>query len=274
MIDEKYTDLVLAYIDGNLSEDQKKQLEALISQGEIDRKELDEFAIMMQQVDKLETPEPSSQMRDRFYTALAESEPEKPVDLRFKEFFESIRNMFGSVKFAYAVVALVVGVGLGLFLSPDLPQNHQLNGLRQEIKNMKETMVLMLLNQPSSTQRLKGVNISMDMPQSDNRVVNALLETLNNDPNVNVRLAAVEALTHHADDPEARKGLVQAIDRQKSPIIQAALADAMVSIQEKQAIPEFRKLLERDDLNKTVRSRVKNSLAMLQQKATSGGIIQ
>ncbi len=264
MIDEKYTDLVLAYIDRKLSADQKKQLEALISQGEIDRKDLEEFVAMMQQVDKLETPEPSSQLHDRFYAALAESTPEKPEDSRLKEFFDSIRNMFGSVRFAYAVVALVVGVGLGLFLSPDLPQNNQLNGLRQEIKNMKETMVLMLLNQPSSTQRLKGVNISMDMPQSDNRVVNALLETLNNDPSVNVRLAAVEALTHHADDPEARKGLVQAIDSQKSPIIQAALADAMVSIQEKQSIPEFKKLLERDDLNKTVRDRVKNSLALLQ----------
>lgn len=266
MIDEKYTNLVLAYVDGNLSAEQQNQIEALVANGEIDRKELEDLASTMNKVDQLEAPKPSARMRDQFYAALA-----KPVtgarfgESRFKKLFVSLRSLFGSVRFAYAITALVVGVGLGLFLSPDLPQNQQLSGLRKEIKNMREAMVLMLLNQPSTTQRLKGVNISMDLPKSDDRVVDALLQTLNHDPNVNVRLAAVEALTHHADNPLARKGLVESIDKQKSPIIQAALADAMVSIQEKQSIPEFKRLLERDNLDKTVRNRIENSIAMLQQ---------
>ncbi len=266
MIDEKYIDLVLAYVDGNLSEEQRNQIEMLTAKGEVDRKELDTLVSMVHKVDQLEAPDPSETMRERFYAELTESESvTQRSESRLKEFFTSLGSLFGSIRFAYAVVALVVGVGLGLFLSPDLPQNQQLNGLRKELKNMKETMVLMLLNEPSTTQRLKGVNISMDMTQSDDRVVDALLQTLNYDPNVNVRLAAVEALTHHANNPVARKGLVEAIDQQKSPIIQAALADAMVSIQEKQSIPEFKRLLERDDLNKTVRNRIENTLAMLQQ---------
>lgn len=266
MIDEKYTDLVLAYIDDNLSDDQRNQIEMLVSKGEIERKELDTLAGMMHKVDQLEAPGPSQTMRERFYNELTErASVAKYSESRLKIFFTSLGSLFGSIRFAYAVAALVVGVGLGLFLSPDLPQNQQLDGLRKELKNMKETMVLMLLNEPSTTQRLKGVNISMDMPQSDDRVVDALLQTLNHDPNVNVRLAAVEALTHHSSNPVARKGLVEAIDQQRSPIIQAALADAMVSIQEKQSIPEFKRLLERDDLNKTVRNRVENTLAMLQK---------
>ena len=266
MINEKYTDLVLAFIDGNLSEEQRTQIEMLIVKGEIDRKELNSLAGMMHKMDQLEAPDPSETMRERFYAELSEQVlVTRHSESRLKELFVSVGSLFRSIHFAYAVVALVVGVGLGLFLSPDLPQSQQLNGLQKELRNMKETMVLMLLNEPSTTQRLKGVNISMDMSQSDDRVVDALLQTLNHDPNVNVRLAAVEALTHHASNPIARKGLVEAIDQQKSPIIQAALADAMVSIQEKQSIPEFKRLLERDDLNKTVRNRVENTLAMLQQ---------
>ncbi len=68
-------------------------------------------------------------------------------------------------------------------------------------------------------------------------------------PNVNVRLTTLEALTHFARDPVVREGLIQSILQQESPLVQAALADVMLKLQEKRAIQPFKKLLQQKDLN-------------------------
>ena len=128
---------------------------------------------------------------------------------------------------------------------------------------MREVMMLSLLDNDSATERLKAVNISTDVKSADNRITEALLKTLNNDPNVNVRLAAIEALLHHASNPMAREGLVNAITVQESPIVQAALADAMLILQETKSIEEFRKLLDRNGLDQGVRDKLQTTITAL-----------
>jgi hypothetical protein len=89
------------------------------------------------------------------------------------------------------------------------------------------------------------------------------LATLNNDPNVNVRLTTLEALTHFARDPVVREGLIQSILQQESPLVQAALADVMLRLQEKRAIPSFKKLLLQKDLNGMVRTKIEETITRL-----------
>jgi len=90
-----------------------------------------------------------------------------------------------------------------------------------------------------------------------------LLQTLNHDPSVNVRLAAIEALYEHAAHPTARQGLVQSIGQQDSPLVQLALADIMVAMQEKNAVQPLRKLLAKENLNEAVKVRIKQSIQVL-----------
>jgi hypothetical protein len=90
-----------------------------------------------------------------------------------------------------------------------------------------------------------------------------LLDTLGRDANANVRLVALEALAAHADVPGAREGLIQSMDRQKSPLVQLALADVLVRLDAKQAVGHFRRLLQRKDLNDVVRAKINESLKML-----------
>jgi len=120
-----------------------------------------------------------------------------------------------------------------------------------------------MLNQPSSFERLKAVNISSTIDHTNDKVINALLKTLNNDPNVNVRLATIDVLVQHGSDPRVREGLVRSINRQKSPLIQAALADAMVVLQDTSSVKELRKLLQRKDLNQTVKTKIHSSITKL-----------
>jgi hypothetical protein len=82
---------------------------------------------------------------------------------------------------------------------------------------MRQTMLLTMLEQPSATDRLKAVTYTDELDEVDDKVIDALLQTLNNDPNVNVRLVTVEALHKLASHPKVRQGLIQSITRRNLP---------------------------------------------------------
>ena len=128
---------------------------------------------------------------------------------------------------------------------------------------MREMMVLTLIDQSSVTQRIKAVNLTNNLDDVNERVIHALLKTLNNDPNENVRLVTVEALYEFADNPIVREGLIQSISEQESALVQLALADVMVALQEKRSIEQFNELLKRRDLNDAVRGRIEKTVRVL-----------
>ena len=142
-------------------------------------------------------------------------------------------------------------------------ESRQLEVLTAQVHEMREMMMLSLLQNPAASERIRAVSYTSDIRHVDPRIATALLATLNNDPNVNVRLTTLEALTHFAHDPLVREGLVQSIIQQSSPLVQAAMADVMLRLQEKRAVPSFKKLLQQKDLNSMVRARIEQTIVGL-----------
>src|SRR5207253_8403487 len=66
---------------------------------------------------------------------------------------------------------------------------------------MKQMVVLSMLQQQSAGARLEGVTWSTRDQQLDPKVLSALLHTLRHDPSVDVRLAALDALSRHSAQP-------------------------------------------------------------------------
>ncbi len=265
MIDEKYIDIITGYLQDSLNQDDQKKLDALIEAGKIDLQDINEMQIMVKGMDSIEPPVPSPSVRERFYTMLKQEKQSQSISWS-KKLNMWIDDQKSRFEFRYAIYAVVVFLG-GLFMgdlyAPLNNQGEQIDRLTSEVSQMREVMMINLLNNSSAADRLKAVNISTDIRTVDNRVVNALLSTLNNDSNVNVRISAVDALVAHASNPTVRTGLIQSITRQESPMVQAALADAMLTLQEKQSVDEFKKLLARDELDMNVRNKLENTLAAL-----------
>lgn len=128
---------------------------------------------------------------------------------------------------------------------------------------MRQVLLLTLLDNPSATERLRAVGYTKELPVPNARVVAALLGTLNQDANVNVRLAALEALTPLAHDPTVRLGLVHALVQQTSPLVQVALADVMAQLQERRSVAPLRELLKQADLDATVKSKIEQTIQVL-----------
>ena len=209
---------------------------------------------------------PTDRMRSRFYGALAIEQHKvsspgiwERFSRRWKAF--TAGHLLGQL--AYGTLLLLVGIGVGYSLRPEEKYEHQLSELSNEVQQMRELMILSMLEQSSPTERLKAVNMGYELPEADAKVINALLNTLNHDPNVNVRLAAVEALRKHAGEPMVRQGLIESIEKQNSAIVQIALADLMVDLQEKKAVEPMKKLLQEETMNAAVREKLEKSIHIL-----------
>ncbi len=132
--------------------------------------------------------------------------------------------------------------------------------MKGKISDMKEMMMLSLLEKESATERLKAVSLTQEMDQASKHVTGALLQTLNNDENVNVRLAALDALRPYSKDGQIREALVRSIAQQKSPLVQVALAELMAELQEKGAIDAFKNILEDGETPSDIKKKIRENI--------------
>ncbi|HZL57534.1 MAG TPA: HEAT repeat domain-containing protein [Bryobacteraceae bacterium] len=170
-----------------------------------------------------------------------------------------------------AAACLAIGLGAGSLLH--LPfkiggsgaDRSEIASLREEVASTKQMVALSLLQQQSATERLRGVDYSVRMPAMEPDVVSALVTAVNRDSNVNVRLAAIDALSKVASDPGVRKSLTQSLNEQQSPLVQAALIDYVVDAHDGKAIGALKQFTEKPDLNPLIRQRADMAMQQLRQ---------
>jgi len=165
---------------------------------------------------------------------------------------------------AAAVAVLAVGVVIGRATIQAPQPDSSIAALRQELRETRQMVALSLLQQQSASDRIKGVNWSYQLQQPSGEVLSALLDTLMHDPSVNVRLATVEALRQFGNEPVVRRGLVQAIAHEESPMVQVALIDLAVDLREKESIGTLRQLVTDQNLNGSVRQSAERGLEELE----------
>jgi hypothetical protein len=208
--------------------------------------------------------QPSPELRRNFYRRLElqrrESAP-TPLEAWWRldrRFVPNLRFSAPALRLAAAFLIVVAGFGAGFFLGGG-PKggSQQLQRLNSEVDDLKQQMSLSLLNQPSASARLQGISLTSRLQDPAPALIAALLETLENDPSVNVRLSAVDALYLFADREEVRKALTASLARQASPLVQIALIDLMVSLKEKRAAAALKSLLADDKVIPEVRQRAR-----------------
>ena len=199
-----------------------------------------------------EAPSPSS--RARFYQMLeAHQQGSSTIPL-------PRRRRLLPVSAAMAA-ALVLAFCAGLWL-PGRGEGPVRSDL-DELNSLRQTVSLSLMEHRSPAERLEGVRRAGDGTPG-RRVWETLLHLVDTDPNVNVRLAAVEALFGFRSVPEVRAGMVHALADQDDPLIQIALIDALVVMEERDVEAELETLLSQRDLEPLVRERATRGLEVFQ----------
>jgi hypothetical protein len=139
----------------------------------------------------------------------------------------------------------------------------EIGELRHEVRSLSRLVTLSLLQQDSASERLRGVSFGRAASAGDDRVVGALLDTLRRDPEVNVRLAAVDALAPAVSRAPVRDRLLQELGRQSSPLVQIALVDVLLAHDRGGAGPRLLELAADPALDPTVRDYLRSRLRPL-----------
>jgi hypothetical protein len=220
----------------------------------------EEFANMSrawESMSKWPDEEPGPNVRARFYQMLeayeeGRREREAP---KAAGWWSWLRQPAFQIGFSAAMLAL--GIFAGYAWHGSRGPTDDVAALKSEVQNMRQLVALSLLQQQSASDRLRGVNYSYRVEPSDMEVLSALLRTVKNDPNINVRLSAVDALRQFGDSPVARRGIAQALDRQESALVEVALLDLVRDLRDKDAVPEVRALSEKPGIDPAVKERAK-----------------
>lgn len=255
----KIQELIARYNAEQASPAEVKEIERMLESGQIELHDLTTVNKLDSVIDSMKFPSPTQDLDDRFYQMLA-------LEKRSKSSF-SWRQFFSwpelAPKLALASVTLIIGVAIGYFVKPSAQGGDQMATLTQEVVDLKEMMMLSLLEKESATERLKAVSLTNDMNSASTKVTSALIETLNSDENVNVRLAALEALKPYSRNSHVREELIRSIAQQESPLVQVALAEAMAQLQVKSSVKELQKIMQSDKTPADVKNRIKKSIDIL-----------
>ncbi len=232
--------------------------------------EYESLSRLWERLGSLSDAEASTALRARFYSMLDGYKDGIGLSLkqgkrRWGTGFWSERFIPGTPVFQFAIAALflVAGIVIGRLLIPVASSSSDLAQLREEVHGMKRMVALSLMQQQSASERLAGVSWSQRVRQPDEKVLNALVQALNYDPSVDVRLAAMDALYQFSDQSSVRRALLEALPGQSSPMVQIALIDLMVQLGERQSAGTLRQLADDKNVNEAVRQRARWGLQRL-----------
>src|SRR5205814_491203 len=243
------------YLAGEISMPARAGIDGHLAGCAACREELNSLSAIWTRLGSLPGQEPSPTSEARFHAMLEayrqgmnQADRDSSPRVTVADWLAGLWPRQPAMQFAVAVLLFAAGLLLGPALR-QRPQNQTVTEgtndralvqLREEVSSMRQLLTLALLQQPSASERLRGVNWSYQIEQPDRDVLGALLRALDSDPNVNVRLAAVDALHLFASDVMVRRGLLRSLAEQKSPLVQIELINLMVELKEKESVPVLR----------------------------------
>jgi anti-sigma factor RsiW len=246
--------LVIDRLKGLLEPADEQRLNAHLAGCAACRTEAAATEVVWRRLGAAEVDVPSARLRARFHAGLAahEAAASRPWSERL---FGSLWPQQPAFAATFTVALVLAGVLVGQLLPSSSVDTAEVAALRDEIR----TVGLGLLDHQSASERLLGVKWAAGTAASP-EVVNALLERVQYDPNLSVRLAAVEALSAQLTQPGVSEGLATALGRPEAPLVQVALADALLAKGDNMAIEAVRAILSSDELDPAVREYVETAL--------------
>jgi anti-sigma factor RsiW len=246
------------YWSRTLSSEEESAVDAHLAKCEACRAEAHKLGSLWRDLARLPLPEPGPGVRERFYERLAAYRDGAAAAGAKRTSLSWIWQI------AAGVVLLFAGVAAGYSVRSSQTANAEVAQLRGEVGNMRQLVALSLLQQQSASERLRGVSWAYRVEPSDKEVLSALLTAVNHDPNVNVRLAAVDALRPFAANQTTRDAVMQSLRKQTAPIVQVALIDLLVDLKETEAAPELQRVATDGATDIGVRQRAEWALEKLQ----------
>lgn len=265
---EKFKEMLANDWACTLSAEEQSAFESHAAECSACRDERASLDILWRGLSEIPSEAPSPLMSQRFYAmlegyrqGLEKSEPKPKRNFGSGGWLSFwLRPAF---QLGMGAILVVLGFMAGYWIRYTRGGLEEISDLRAEVHETRQMLAVSLLRQSSASDRLKGVSWSTQVSSPDPDFLTTLNHTLNNDPNVNVRLAAMDALAHFAGYPQVRQDLVRSLPEQDSPMVQIMLIDLLVQLHERQSVEILKRIVDDSNQNPEVRERAKWGLQRL-----------
>lgn len=255
------------YLTGDLDAGAMSRVQAHLAECASCREELEGLSETWVRLGVLPEELPGPSVREAFYAMLEERLHDSREVLRPEPHgVRPARTRWTAPWLGLAAAAtLAVGFGVGFWVKAAAAPGRaaELARMGGEIDSLRQQVSLALIGQSSAGERLKGVALVSHVKQPETSLLTGLLDVVDNDPNVNVRLSAVDALYLFGSHPQIREGLTRSLGAQTSPVVQIALIDLLVAIREKRATEALKQLVDDKRVLPEVRQRARSGIEKL-----------
>jgi hypothetical protein len=258
---------MIDYLDKNLDENISQEINKHLETCEKCLDELKDTQQVLNLIANDENIVPDGSLRINFYHML-QSEIKKNEGKGKKRTSELFTPWYTNSMYRVAagLALLICGTFIGLLINSGLNTKYASNELKQlhsEISDLKKASLFTMLKEESSSDRIQAVRYVEELDKPDQNIIEVLVKTLNNDKNVNVRMAAAYALSKFGDQRLVIDSLVKSLSMQRDPILQVTLINILAEKKEKSALKPIQEIIANRSTMKEVRTVAQNSLRVL-----------
>ncbi len=243
---------LIDFVEGNLTKEEAFKIQSHINSCTDCKKEIDQMQLLFGIIAKDSQEIPSKNIQQKFAVFLEKEQQQKVVQLQptnnWKTFF----------RVAASILIVITAFVIGKYQSNP---NRVTLAEKQQLK--KENRVLTLLKNQSASKRIKAIDLSQGFNTTDHKIIDALIAKLFNDENINVRLAAAEALSKFSSLEKVKAALIKSLETEKAPSMQIELIQILAKIQEKRALKPMKKLLQDKETPNYVKQELQYNIASL-----------
>lgn len=260
---ERFREQIPECLAGRLDSTAREKLIAHLEICSTCRADMAEMGVVWRGLESLPVVEPDAAMRSRFvevldaYQAGMEQarQPVAPATSRQAWWMMGWWPAKAVWQTALALLLVTAGALGGHYLARPNSVSPEIAQLQGQVESLRQTVALSMLQDQSSSSRIRGVSYGSQVQRPDQQIDTALLYAVNHDPNVNVRLSAVDALEKWAHNPDIQRALVDALPMQDSPLVENELIDVLVEVNDRAAIPALQHLAGDAQTDDAVRQR-------------------
>lgn len=253
---------LIDYIDGKLLEQLSDEVKKHIDACSICQKEYEQTKELFLSIESTSMVAPPLKLEDAFNQILGK---EKTVQKNKKGLsgFIDYSKYKSFLQIAAAILLLTSGYIIGLNQSSSDEEDSQITQIQNDMFEMKQMMALNLLENESASQRIKAVSFTEEISNPGMKTIKALINTLENDKNSNVRLAAVYSLSRFKKNELVKDAFIKCLETQEDPMIQIVIINLLVEMEEVNAVQGLKKLLNKKELNEDVKKQAELGLKVL-----------
>ena len=263
---EDIKELIIEYIEGSLNYKDTQRVDEHLASCEKCRLEVADMKSVWSKLGDMEMEDPSDNLKKAFenmidsYSLGMNNNTKEPWYETISKWLESWWPRRPLIQFTTTVAVLVIGLVTGLSINEGTESRKEIVQLKTDMNHLRQVVMSSLLNQSSVVERINGLTMTSQLENVDRQFYSTLLLLLNSDSNVNVRLAAVNALSNFAKDEYVRHELVKSLDLQSYPLVQISLIDLLASIRETESSSTLIRIINDPDINVHVKERARNAL--------------